>query len=166
MVARWLGAFGPGTVADLTWWLGSSVAGVRRAFADVGAIEVDLDGEVGYGRHRRHRSGRAMGGCSRPSTRPPWAGRVATGTSAPTRISCSTPTNAGPTVWWDGRVVGGWRQHETGDVEPQLLEDIGADGRAAIEKEAVGLTRWFAGTRVLPRFPSPLSKTMPSATSP
>jgi DNA-directed RNA polymerase specialized sigma24 family protein len=37
------------------------------------------------------------------------------------------------------------------------LEDIGADGRAAVEEEAAGLTRWFAGTRVLPRFPSPLA---------
>ena len=37
------------------------------------------------------------------------------------------------------------------------LGDIGADGRAAVEEEAAGLTRWFAGTRVLPRFPSPLA---------
>ena len=37
------------------------------------------------------------------------------------------------------------------------LEDIGADGRAAVDEEAAGLTRWFAGTRVLPRFPSPLA---------
>ena len=69
-----------------------------------------------------------------------------------------TAGNAGPTVWWDGRIVGGWRQDDAGAVELQMLEDVGADGTRAIEHEADRLTDWFGGTRVLPRFPSPLSK--------
>ena len=69
-----------------------------------------------------------------------------------------TNGNAGPTVWCDGRIIGGWRQGESGEVVVQLLEDPGADQRAAIDAEAERLTAWFAGTRVLPRFPSPLSK--------
>ena len=69
-----------------------------------------------------------------------------------------TSGNAGPTIWWDGRIVGGWRQREGGEVELQLLEDIGSAGRQATEHEAERLTAWFAGRRVLPRFPSPLSK--------
>jgi hypothetical protein len=64
--------------------------------------------------------------------------------------------NAGPTVWWDGRVIGGWRQAEDGAVVLQLLEDVGTDGVAAVEREAARLTSWLGGTRVLPRFPSPL----------
>ena len=66
--------------------------------------------------------------------------------------------NAGPTAWWDGRIVGGWRQSDRGEVELQLLEDVGSGGRAALEHEAERLTEWFDGTRALPRFPSPLSK--------
>jgi hypothetical protein len=66
--------------------------------------------------------------------------------------------NAGPTVWWDGRIVGGWRQDEEGAVELQMLEDPGSEARAAIEAEAARLTDWLAGTRVLARFPSPLSR--------
>ena len=54
--------------------------------------------------------------------------------------------------------MGGWRQRETGDVELQLLEDVGRTGQRALEREAMRLTEWFGGTRVLPRFPSPLSK--------
>ena len=69
-----------------------------------------------------------------------------------------TNGNAGPTAWWDGRIVGGWRQHETGEVDLQLLEDVGKAGRRALEDEATRLTEWLGGTRVVARFPSPLSK--------
>jgi len=39
-----------------------------------------------------------------------------------------------------------------------VLEDIGAEGLRALDHEAARLTEWLGGTRVLPRFPSPLSK--------
>ena len=42
--------------------------------------------------------------------------------------------NAGPTAWWDGRIVGGWRQDDSGEVELQLLEDVGSDARAALDR--------------------------------
>ena len=35
--------------------------------------------------------------------------------------------NGGPTVWVDGRIVGGWAQRKTGEVVFRLLEDIGAE---------------------------------------
>jgi hypothetical protein len=66
--------------------------------------------------------------------------------------------NAGPTAWWDGRIAGGWRQSDTGEVELQMLEDVGAAGLRALNGEASRLTEWFAGKRALPRFPSPLWK--------
>ncbi|MDQ3630364.1 MAG: winged helix DNA-binding domain-containing protein, partial [Actinomycetota bacterium] len=53
---------------------------------------------------------------------------------------------------------GGWRQGDTGEVTLQMLEDIGSDGLRALELEAARLTEWLGGTRVLPRFPSPLSR--------
>ncbi len=51
-----------------------------------------------------------------------------------------TVGNAGSTAWWDGRVVGGWRQRENGEVVIQLLEDIGREGRQALEVEAERLS--------------------------
>jgi hypothetical protein len=54
--------------------------------------------------------------------------------------------------------VGGWRQTPEGEVELQVLEDVGRDGRTALEREAAALTDWLAGRRISPRFPSPLSK--------
>ncbi|HEX2326468.1 MAG TPA: crosslink repair DNA glycosylase YcaQ family protein, partial [Chloroflexota bacterium] len=66
--------------------------------------------------------------------------------------------NAGQSAWWEGRIVGGWRLRENGEVLLQLLEDVGSEGLRALEGEAARLSAWLSGTRVLPRFPSPLSK--------
>jgi hypothetical protein len=169
-VRAWLRVFGPGTAADMKWWLGSTLAAVRRALADVAAVEVDLDGQLGY----------LLPDDLEPTEPvPPWAALLPP--LDPTTMGWTerewylgphkadlfdTSGNAGPTVWWDGRIVGGWRQHESGEVELQLLEDVGSDARHEIEREAGRLTEWFAGRRVLPRFPSPLSKAVAGAPGP
>jgi len=69
-----------------------------------------------------------------------------------------TSGNAGPTAWWDGRIVGGWNQDSAGEVVVQMLEDAGSEGLQVLEDEAARLTDWLGGKRVLPRFPSPLWK--------
>ena len=66
--------------------------------------------------------------------------------------------NAGPTVWWNGRVVGGWARRKDGEVAFRLLEDVGAEGVRAIEAEAELLQVWLGETRVTPRFATPLAK--------
>ncbi|GAA1675020.1 winged helix DNA-binding domain-containing protein [Kribbella yunnanensis] len=49
LVRRWLATFGPGTEADIVWWLGGTKTAVRRALADVEAVEVSLDaGATGW----------------------------------------------------------------------------------------------------------------------
>jgi hypothetical protein len=163
LVGRWLRAFGPGTAADLKWWLGGTVTAVKKALQDLEAVEVELDGGA---------TGYLLPDDLEPTTPPdPWPALLPP--LDPTTMGWSerdwylgpykaelfdTSGNAGPTVWWDGRIVGGWRQDDAGEVVLQMLEDPGADGRDALEAEAARLTEWFAGTRVLPRFPSPLSK--------
>ena len=167
LVRRWLHTFGPATPADVKWWLGSTVTAVRQALADVGAVEIDLDG---------------VGGVALPDdldeapAPAPWAALLPgldpttmgwqsrhwyLGPHGPALFD--TNGNAGPTAWWDGRVVGGWTQDEGGEVVVQLLEDPGAEGRAALEGEAARLSAWLGGVRIPPRFPSPLSKTKPGA---
>ena len=162
MVERWLRTFGPGTEADIKWWLGSTFTAVRRALAERDAVEVDLDGQTGY----------LLPDDLEP-TEPvePWAALLPP--LDPTIMGWferdwylgpykeqlfDTTGNAGPSVWWEGRIVGGWRQSESGEVVLQLLEDVGAEGERAIEDEAARLTLWLDGTRVLPRFPSPLAR--------
>jgi Winged helix DNA-binding domain len=162
LVEGWLRAFGPGTEADLKWWLGGTLRAVRQALGDLEAVEVELDGgSTGY----------LLPDDLEPTTPPePWAALLPP--LDPTTMGWferdwylgpyktelfDTSGNAGPTVWWDGRIVGGWRQEDDGEVVLQMLDDPGADALTAIEAEAGRLTEWFGGTRVLPRFPSPLS---------
>ena len=162
LAEQWLRVFGPGTAADLKWWLGSTVAAVRRALADLDAVEVDLDGQAGYLLPDDLEATDPVEAW--PALLPPldpttmgWFERD--WYLGPYRAQLfDTSGNAGPTVWWDGRIVGGWRQSETGEVVLQMLEDVGAEGLDALEQEAARLTEWLGGVRVLPRFPSPLSK--------
>lgn len=44
IVRRWLHTFGPGTEADLVWWLGATKGVVRTALSELDAVPVGLDG--------------------------------------------------------------------------------------------------------------------------
>ena len=70
--------------------------------------------------------------------------------------------NAGPTVWWNGRVVGGWAGRRDGEVAYRLLDDVGAEAVRAIEAEAEPLQSWLSETKVTPRFATPLAKELGS----
>ena len=164
LVAAWLQSFGPGTEADLKWWLGSTLGSVRQALTTIAAVPVDLQGQVGY----------VLSGDAEPSDEtepwgrllPPldptvmgWRDRV--WYLGPHREALfDSAGNAGPTVWWDGRIVGGWRQRESGGIQLQLLEDVGRDATRALEDEAALLEDWLGGRRVLLRSPSPLWQEM------
>jgi DNA glycosylase AlkZ-like len=162
LIRRWLRTFGPATVADIKWWLGSTLTAVRKALAHIGAVEVDLHGSPGW----------ALPDDLDPEPdAPPWCALLP-GLDVTTmgwfqrdwylgehRAQVFDRNgNAGPTVWWNGRVVGGWDQDDGTRVRLQLLEDPGRDGRRALQRRADELTAWLDGVRISPRFPSPLSK--------
>jgi len=66
--------------------------------------------------------------------------------------------NAGPTIWADGRVVGGWAQGAGGEIVTRLLEPVGDDVAASIDAERERLERWLGDVRVTPRFRTPLDR--------
>jgi len=68
--------------------------------------------------------------------------------------------NAGPTVWADGRIIGGWAQRRTGEVVNRLLEDTGKETAIAVAEAAAGLEDWLGPMRITPRFPTPLQKSL------
>lgn len=161
LVRRWLRAFGPGTREDIRWWTGWTVAATRHALAGVGAIEVDLDGgAIGYVLPED-------AGTSEPAE--PWVALLPAldattmgwkdrewylGPHAPALFDRNG--NAGPTIWADGRIVGGWAQRADGQIVPRLLEDVGAATSRAIDAEAGRLAEWIGPASVRSSFPTPL----------
>jgi hypothetical protein len=165
LVARWLRAYGPGTEADVRWWSGWTLGAVRRAFAALDTVEVDLDdGTIGHvladdvegGADPEPESWMTL----LPSLDPTIMGWTARDWYlAPHREALFDRNgNAGPTIWLDGRVVGGWGQRPDGEVVTRLLEDIGSEAAAAIAERAAALTGWVDGVRIMPRFPTPLQR--------
>lgn len=164
LARRWLRAFGPGTFADLRWWTGWSAGLLRRALAELGPVEVSLgDGQVGLV---------LADDVERDAYEPgPWAALLPG--LDPTvmgwferdwflgphrELLFDRTGNAGPTIWWNGRIVGGWGQRDSGEVVHRLLEDVGADAVAAIETEVAELAEWVGPTRLRPRFRTPLER--------
>ncbi|MFV1963204.1 MAG: DNA glycosylase AlkZ-like family protein, partial [Acidimicrobiia bacterium] len=68
--------------------------------------------------------------------------------------------NAGPTIWVDGRVVGGWAQRKSGEVVCELFQDVGKQASDSVKTRAAELQLWLGEIRVTPRFRSPHDKTL------
>ncbi|MET7454032.1 winged helix DNA-binding domain-containing protein [Streptomyces sp. NPDC005574] len=166
LLGRWLAVCGPATEADLTWWTGWRVTEVRRALAAIGARRVSVDEGPAY----------VADGDDEPVAGPaePWAALLPSLDPAVMSrrerdwylapglrsLLVDRSGNVGPTVWWDGRVVGGWAQRPDGEIVWRLLETggMGREARAAIEAEVGRLHGWVGTTRVTPRFRTPLEK--------
>ncbi|EON24847.1 MULTISPECIES: winged helix DNA-binding domain-containing protein [Nocardioides] len=151
LVRRWLRTFGPGTETDIVWWLGSTKSAVRRALVDVGAVTVTLDsGDTGW----LLRDDAAPEPAVEPwaallpaldPTLMGWKQRDFYLDPGHTPYLFDTNGNGGTTAWWNGRVVGCWVQDLDASVRVVLCDDVGADGRAALEHEAARLTAWLDG---------------------
>jgi len=166
LVRRWLKAFGPAKVEDVRWWTGWTLGEVRRALTEIAPAEVDLDGTTGIAladdlgpTHRPEPFAALLAGLD--PTVMGWAGRDWY-LGAHRSALFDRSGNAGPTIWWDGRVVGGWAQRADGEIVMRLLEDIGRDAKAVVEAEADRLRAWLGDRRVLPRFSTPLVRELAS----
>lgn len=162
LARRWLWAFGPAPVSDLRWWAGWTGAQTKAALAALPVCEVDLDGQPGV----------MLAGDDEFDAQPPpvasllpaldptpmgWQARDWFLGPHATALFDRTG-NIGPTVWWEGRVAGGWAQRASGEVVIRLLEDIGADGAAAVAAEAARLEAWLGAAHATPRFRTPLER--------
>lgn len=164
LLSHWLAAFGPATEVDLRWWTGWTVRESRAALAAVPHEIVDLGGAEGYvladdlARTETPEPAAALLPTLDPTTmgwkeREWYLGRHIS-------VLFDRNGNAGPTVWWDGRVVGGWAQRNDGEIAFSLLEDIGAEGIRAVEREAGELAAWFGEARIRPGFLPPFQRAL------
>ncbi|MEU9097846.1 winged helix DNA-binding domain-containing protein [Streptomyces sp. NPDC048361] len=165
LAARYLESFGPATTEDVRWWTGWTLTDTRKALARTEAVDVDLD----------HGPGHALPAhLDAPAEPEPWVALLPA--LDPTPMGWrdrdwyfdaghkadlfDTNGNIGPTVWCDGRVVGGWAQRPDGEIVTELLtpQGLGREARAAIATEAARLTTFFADVRIKPSFRTPLER--------
>jgi Winged helix DNA-binding domain len=160
LARRWLRAFGPAPASDLQWWAGWTAGQTKAAVAQLDVIDVDLDGQPGI----------VLAGDESGSVPDePWVALLpaldptAMGwqdrdwfLGGHARSLFDRSGNIGPTIWWQGRVVGGWAQRADGEVATRLLEDAGTDAANAVAGEAARLVEWLGAARVTPRFRTPL----------
>jgi hypothetical protein len=163
LVRRWLASYGPGTFTDLKWWTGWTVGDTKTALEAVAAVEVALDGDTGY----------VLPGDEGPVEAPDEWVALLPGLD-PTSMGWKDRSwyfgehvpdlfdrngNAGPTIWWNGQVIGGWSQRKPdGEVVYRLLESVPSHVAGLVDTEAVSLQKWLGDARVTPRFPTPLDK--------
>lgn len=162
LVRRWLAVFAPAPPTDLRWWTGWPAGLVKSALTKVPTAEVDVDGQTLL----------VLKGDEALTPEPePWAALLPA--LDPTVMGWSqrnwylgelTPRlfdrngNAGPTVWSDGRVVGGWAQRPDGELAVRLFVDLGADARRRIDREADRLHTWLGELRFTPAFRTPTER--------
>lgn len=162
LVRRWLHAFGPGTETDIRWWTGWPVRQVRKAIADVDAATVELEEGEGY----------LLPDDLEP-IQPPERWVALLPSLDPTTMGWKERDwymgdlepvlfdrngNAGPTIWVDGRVVGGWAVRKDGYLAHEVLEDVGAETMELIDQQISQLRDWLGDMTITPRFRSPHDK--------
>ncbi len=162
VIRRWLARFGPGTEGDIRWWTGWTAREVRAALATLGAVEVDLDG------HRGYVLPRDLETTPKPkpwvALLPPLDPTTMGWQSRDWYLGAHKPHlfdrngNAGPTIWVNGRIAGGWAMRASGEVVTRLLEDVGRSAARAVDAEAARLSKWIGAAPAMARFPTPLAK--------
>lgn len=171
LAKRYLRAFGPVTFEDLQWWTGWTKTATRAALEALQPVEVDLGGEVGLMvdeasvdelLSQAGADGRRVALLpALDSTTMGWKGRDWYLGGLDSQLF-DRNGNAGPTVWEQGRVVGGWAQREDGEIAFRLLTDVGQQTSREVEREASRLAEWLGDVRFVPRFRTPLEKELTS----
>ncbi len=158
LVEHYLRRFGPATLTDVQWWTGWTLGATRAALAaldvtDVGCGVVlagDADAPVG------------VAPCAAllpalDSTPMGWKQRD---WFLPTdsKPLYDTNGNIGPTIWWDGEIVGGWAVRADGSIATRLLVDRGKAAARAVAEQVDQLQPRLEGAKVTVSFPTPLER--------
>lgn len=157
-----LRAFGPVTRDDLRWWAGWTVATTRTALADVGAVEVGLDGGgTGYLLPEDLDPVEDPGPSVAllPSLDPAtmgWKTRDWYLDPAHAPLLFDRNGNGGPAIWVDGAVAGTWVQRRDGTIATRLFRRVDRTARREIDAAAARHRELLGEVRFSVRYPAPV----------
>jgi hypothetical protein len=165
LVAAYLARFGPATEQDVAWWTGWTLRDTRRALSALPVDQVALDHDA---------MGLVLAGDTEPDEPPPPAATLLPALD-PTPMGWKERAfflpgdwsglydrsgNIGPTVWWDGRVVGAWAVRRDGGIATTLLTTLSRKAERAVAEQVDRLRSRLEGAVVVPSFPTPLERSL------
>lgn len=68
--------------------------------------------------------------------------------------------NIGPTLWWNGEIIGSWAIAPNGDLRTKVIADRGADAYVTIDQAASQLHARLNGAAVTPAIRTPLEQAL------
>jgi len=160
IIRRWLFTFGPGTMNDIRWWSGWTVAEIRLGLGELDVSEVDVDGRVAL-----------LLTDDLDPVQPPASWVAFLPGLDPTPMGWKEREwylgphkaalfdrngNIGPSIWHNGRIIGGWGQNQERKVVYRILEAVSSKVTRDVAREAVAVEDWIGETKVTPRFRTPL----------
>lgn len=165
LATHYLRAFGPVTTDDIKWWTGWTLTDTRKAVARTGAVEVDLSHGPGHALpdHLDPSPETEPAAVLLPALDPtPMGWRHRDWYLDPALVPelFDAYGNIGPTIWWDGRIVGGWTQRPDGEIATHALTPAGrtSAARAATAAEAARMAAFLGDIRIRPSMRTPLER--------
>lgn len=155
LAGRWLRRYGPAHEDDVQWWFGWTKTRTRAALAALDLVRVEM----------ADRTGVVLADDVEPVDAPePWVALLPA--LDPSTMAWKHRDfvlgarradvfdgngNGGPTVWVDGRVVGGWAHRDDGEVAVEMFEDVGTEASEQIAARADALSTTLGEVRLKAR---------------
>ena len=164
----WLERFGPGRFEDLQWWTGWNATTTRHALDRLTIEEVDLHGHPGLAlitadeyEHEAPAPATPVAALL-PALDPTpmgWKDRRWFLGIEPAEIF-DRAGNIGPTVWWNGEIVGSWAIAPGGGLHWEVTADRGRQALDAVEHAAARLHARLEGAVVTPAARTPRERAL------